>query len=149
MREKENYRPWFLMVFTWDRCRKSAEFGGRRRGRGRSHLRTGNRKIAIDLWEDKLRSSFIQFFWVCFFFLAGFKPQSRKKVLRTLELDRISRSPWSMLEMLRFAFLEQKGKGVNLFGVPKVLQGIAGWSTWIAQLIFPQACMESWKLKIW
>lgn len=43
-----------------------AEFGSRRRGRGRSHLRTGNRKIAIDLSEDKLRSSFTLFFWVCF-----------------------------------------------------------------------------------
>jgi len=34
-----------------------------------------------------------------------------------------------MLEMLRFVFLEQKGekgKGVNLFGVLTILQGIAG-----------------------
>lgn len=130
MHEKENYRPWFLMVFTWDRSRKNIEFGSRRRGRGRSHLRTGNRKIAIDLSEDKLRSSFTLFFWVCFFFLQGFDNNPGKKVFGTLELDRISRSPWSMLEVLRFVFMEQKGekaKGLNLFGVPTVLQGIAGW----------------------
>ena len=110
MREKENYRPWFLMVFTCDRSRKSTEFGGRRRGRGRSHLRTGNRKIAIDLWEDKLRSSFTQFFWVCFFSLQGFNHNPGKKYLGHLSWIVSPAPPDQCWKCCVLYFWNKKGK---------------------------------------
>ena len=134
------------MVFTWDRSRKSTEFGGRRRGRGRSHLRTGNRKIAIDLWEDKLRSSFTQFFWVCFFFPC--------RVLTTIP-EKSTQDTWAG-SYLPLPLINVGNVAFCIFGTKSERRELV-WCpnssardcrmTWIVQLIFPSSLYGKLEIK--